>query len=270
MNYPRTKGELEVTTMLRVYVPHNQYSRAFDFKWEGERDPLNVDVPNLGAEANNSDFEYPFAFQFYSVAHMVVEPAEGSDEVMMETPGYNPSPMYYIRGRVLHLEQIREKYLNHEQAIANLERFEHKHAVKDGSRYYPFTKGTDQFIQQYADDAEEADRIRKTKGRDQGTDERGTSNRTLPTGQADDPARTPRKIRNPRQKARERLAENDGSRLGALSPEDAVTLLPKVARQDSDPGTKKTPRKTRRVAGRKNAGGKGNPPKSRPKRRKGS
>lgn len=83
--------------------------------------------------------------QFYDIYSTEIE-VDGQT-VVLESKEQNVSPIYYIRGKLLHITEI-EKDPGAAIAATNMRKYDKTKAVKYGSAYYPF-EPEDIFLKDY-------------------------------------------------------------------------------------------------------------------------
>lgn len=124
-------------TFVKFLSPDGMFSKSKSYPVE-HRDPYKIPTTHdvLG-------------IQFYDVISQEIQ--VGDDEIVLLKSGlHNPSPLYFLRGKLLHITEIEQQYPTDITAIANMRKYEKNRAVKFGTFYAPF-EPTDknQFLKDY-------------------------------------------------------------------------------------------------------------------------
>lgn len=111
-------------TYVALYAPNGQFSQSKHFEVD-HRDPYKVPTtPEI------------FAVQFYDIIEVELE--DNGKFYTLQTKEVDPSPLTFIRGKVMHRTEIEEQYPDSVNTIQNMERFNTTRAVKFGSIFLPF------------------------------------------------------------------------------------------------------------------------------------
>ena len=135
---PRLFSGPKLQLVVAQFVPAGVYGEVRRFEWDGPLHPLAVPTP-----------PEVFAVQFYQRIDSTV--AFGQQELLQKSDAVWIGPLTYIRGKVVHVQDIRRLYPSRAGLAEKFESVGDTRAFLFGGSYATaFKKGEDVYFKRYA------------------------------------------------------------------------------------------------------------------------